>query len=83
MTEQDHLRMVAESYANLHDRITVLMGERDKALAERDDARRKWCNDEATRLTSLAVVAGMSDHVYTGSDIARMHGWDCFKENNQ
>jgi hypothetical protein len=67
-------QQAAKSYADLHDRITVLMGERDRALAERDDARRGICN-----------LLSWEDHhdKFCGSpaEYAKQRGWDCFKEN--
>jgi len=60
-------RQVALSYANPHDRITVLMGERDEAVAERDEARRDVCN----MMHWTGFLAG---------DYANSRGWDCFKD---
>jgi hypothetical protein len=45
---------------------------------ERDEARRQLCTDEAARRSELAREAGMSMWRYTGKDIARERGWDCF-----
>ena len=69
-------QQAAKSYADLHDRITILMGERDRALAERDDARRGICN-----------LLSWEDHhdKFCGSpaEYAKQRGWDCFKEDGK
>ena len=41
---------------------------------ERDEARREVCRDSACRLEKLRIDLGPPQ-------IAKIRGWDCFKEN--
>ena len=47
--------------------------EIEKLIKERDDARTLFC------MNHPLVVSGDNE----ARDVARRHGWDCFKENNK
>jgi hypothetical protein len=47
---------------------------------ERDELRRRACEDEAKVRSQMAWETGMSMWQYTGEDIAREREWDCFKK---
>jgi hypothetical protein len=57
---------------NAAEAIKNLCEENNKLCKERDEARRTACHAE---------VNGQYGRRYTVQDIAKIKGWDCFKEN--
>ena len=68
LQEIDRLQDVCGDAA---DRMVALCKERDRARAERDEARREVCRNEANHLPTMADPR---------REAAR-RGWDCFKED--
>jgi ribonuclease D len=59
-----------------------LKQEREKIIAERDEARRDVCKGEAIiRLQRNRVHRDSEEVVRMAKEIAVERGWDCFKEN--
>ena len=70
LKEIDNLQDVCGDAA---DRMVALCKERDRARAERDEARREVCRNEANHLPTMADPR---------REAAR-RGWDCFKKEEQ
>ncbi len=51
--------------------------------AERDEARRRICNDSLRMGRVFRRIEGQNVECSTPQDVAEMMGWDCFKENNK
>ena len=59
-------------------------GDRIKELIEeRDEARRRICNDSLRMGRVFRRIEGQNVECSTPQDVAEMMGWDCFKENNK
>ena len=78
MKDTDIIAAIAPDAVSLMDNaiaeIKRLRQENATLTAERDEARREVCRDSACRLEKLRIDLGPPQ-------IAKIRGWDCFKEN--
>ena len=58
----------------------AIIREYRKVQAERDEARRRVCDDSLRMGSVFRRVDGRTVECSTPQDVAQMMGWDCFKE---
>ena len=77
MKDTDIIAAIAPDAVSLMDKaiaeIKRLRQENETLTAERNEARREVC---------YAEVNGQYGRRYTLQDIAKIKGWDCYKEEN-
>lgn len=72
------VQVIADLSANL---CTASALERERLTAERDEARRRVCDDAIRNGRVYRRVGSDTVRCQTPQEVAEMMGWDCFKEN--
>ena len=86
MIMQEAKREIEKLCNELTTRIHMCDMRSEKILeltAERDEARRRICNDSLRMGRVFRRIGGQNVECSTPQDVAEMMGWDCFKENNK
>ena len=65
------------------ERIDRITADRDKAIAERDEARRRVCENAIQHGRVYRRVGRDTVRCETPQQVAEVMGWDCYKENKE
>ena len=74
---QMQLEEYIEAFKFAHKEFHEALDDLAKMKAERDEARRMWCEAEA-----VGNCLSVDDMYRRARTEAKRRGWDCFKENN-